>query len=149
MNWSGTERIVNLVTMTAAVHNTLMLSNNVGNTFFSILDNLIKNPQLIVNPNGESVSTQAIFNSSVENFFKGLFGAKEWESIKTKWKTFNNICSTSAQVLDNTRGMFSDMQEIANTTSGWVAQLGNKLQEEGVLGEDNWSSKPEHPKFKS
>lgn len=149
MNHSGASRMMDAITMVGVIHNALMLSNNIDDTLFQIVDHVIAIPSLIVNPKAETVNSQEVFGKAADEFFKGLLGVTTWEALKAEWKAANTICSTTAQIWDNTRSVFSDTQDILNTTNGWVAQLGNGLQEEGLLGEDNWTTKPEKPKFKS
>lgn len=142
-------RFMEVVTLIGVMHNALMLSNNVESTLFSIIDNLINTGIMIVNPDGQLAQSQSWVGKKVDEYFGVVLGAKTWESIKTEWKELNSIYSTGANLLGNVQSIIGDTQNIQNITNGWVAQLGNALQNEGLIGEDNWQQKPEDPKFKS
>ncbi|HLO85850.1 MAG TPA: hypothetical protein VK203_12700, partial [Nostocaceae cyanobacterium] len=147
--WLHIDRVVNLVTLWSSLHNTIMLSDNISQTFFSILDNIIAIPQLIFNPEGETINSREVFGSTIEGWMKNLLGVEEWEALKKQWATWNRIYQSSANVVDNVRNIGSNISDSVEIVGRWTAQLGNGLQDEGLIGEDNWSYKPDDPKIKS
>lgn len=146
LNSSITDRVVNLVTMAGVIHNCMMLSTSIADTLFSTLDNIFAIPTLVKDPNGQTIDTKTQFTQYLDKFFSDLFGTTEWRAIKAQWKAYSTIYNTGSQVFGNVRDIFSETQEIQNTTNRWVGELGNALQDEGVIGEDNWDTKD--PKFK-
>lgn len=139
LSWGMIDRICNLVTLAGTVHNCFMLSNSIGSSFFSMLDNLLAIPKLIAGSEGETTSASAVFGQEVEYFFKGLFGASEWEAIKAQWKAYSTIYQSTAQVFGQVRDGFEEYQNISEVTRNTLNELGNGLQDEGILGEDNWN----------
>lgn len=145
----GIDRMLTMFTAMGVLHNALMLSNNLDDTLFSIIDNLINAGVLIVNPGGQLVSSQDVFGKAIDKFMLQMLGAENWAAAKAAWKSAGTIISTSANAYNNVRSIMNDSQEIMNTTNNWVAQLGNGLQDEGLIGEDNWKPKPDNLKLRS
>lgn len=82
----------------------------------------------------------------MDNYFKVLFGAKEYETIKAQWKAYSTIYSTGANMFGQVRDLVQETGEIQQTTANWVAELGNALVNEGSIGEENWDIKDEDQK---
>ncbi|MBD2503130.1 hypothetical protein [Anabaena azotica] len=141
-------QIANLVTMAAAIHNCIQLSDNVSQTFFSILDNIFAIPSLIVNPEGETVDTQEVFNGAIENVMKSVFGVAEWAEIKAKWQSYNRIYQAATNSLNEIRSIGSSLNDAISTTATLTGRGFNALQNEGLIGEDNWNPTPETLRLK-
>lgn len=138
---AAVDRVVNLVTMAGVIHNCMMLSTSIKDTFFECMDNLFAIPALIEDPNADTIDTSDVFTKYLDSYFSNLFGATEWTAIKAQWKAYSTIYNTGAQVFGNVRDIFEETQNINETTRNWVAELGNGLQDEGLIGEDNWNYK--------
>lgn len=149
VTFAGIDRILTLATFAASIHNAMMLSNSIKETLFSTLDNIFAIPQLIINPNGETVDSKEVFTKYLDSYFANLFGASEWAAIKAQWKAYSTIYSSAAQGWSNTREIFNDTQELMNSARNYTAQLGNALVDEGVISEDNWDYKDPKHKIKS
>ncbi len=137
----GVDRVINLVTTAGVIHNCMMLSSSISDTLFSTLDNVFAIPSLIKNPDGETVDTRETFTKYLDGMFAGIFGTTEWIAIKNQWKAYSTIYNTGSQVFGNIRDIFDETSQIQEVTRNWVAELGNGLQDEGVIGEDNWNVK--------
>lgn len=139
--FQGVDRVINLVTTAGVIHNCMMLSTSIGDTLFSTLDNIFAIPTLIKNPDGETVDTKETFTKYLDGMFAGIFGTTEWIAIKNQWKAYSTIYNTGSQVFGNIRDIFDETSQIQEVTRNWVAELGNGLQDEGVIGEANWDVK--------
>lgn len=146
---AATDRVMNLVIMAGVVHNCMMLSNNIGETLFSCIDNIVAIPQLIKDPNGEAINSREVFTKYLDSYFTALFGATEWKAIKAQWKAYSTIYSSAAQGFDNVRNIANDTQELMNGARNLTAGLGNALLNEGIISEDNWEVQDEKVKIKS
>lgn len=140
-NSTAVDRVISLATFAASIHNAMMLSTSIGETLFSCLDNIFAIPALIQSPDAETIDTKEVFTKYLDNYFEKLFGNTEWIAIKAQWKAYSTIYNTGAQVFGNVRDIVDETQNIQYTTNNWVAQLGNGLQDEGLIGEDNWDYK--------
>lgn len=141
LSWTGTDRILNLVGTMASVHNAFMLSTSITDSFFSILDNLLNAGNLMKNSEAESIDTKEVAGKKLDEFFAGVFGKTEWEAVKLQFKKYNAIYSSVSQLFGNVRDIFEETNQIQQVTKNWVAELGNGMQDEGMLGEDNWKPK--------
>lgn len=150
INWSIGDRVMGMVSMVASVHNAMMLSNNVGQTLFSILDNLGNIGSLIVKPDGDTnIDSKTWLTSNLDSLFSTMLGAEVWKSVKASYRAANNIFSTSSNMYDNLRSIHNDSQELLNMVRRDTAELGNALVEEGVISEDNWDIRDPKVKIKS
>lgn len=150
INWSVGDRVVGMMSMIASVHNAFMLSNNVGQTLFSILDNLGNIGSLILKPDGDAnINSGEWVTSNLDSLFSTMLGAEVWTSVKASYKAANNIFSTSSNMYDNLRSIHNDSQELLNMVRRDTAELGNALVEEGVISEDNWDIRDPKVKIKS
>ena len=137
----GVDRVINLVTTAGVIHNCMMLSSSISDTLFSTLDNVFAIPSLIKDPEGATVDSKEAFTKHLDGMFAGIFGAAEWTAIKNQWKAYSTIYNTGTQVFGNMRDIFDETSQIQEVTKNWVAELGNGLQDEGLIGEDNWNVK--------
>lgn len=142
------DRAVNLITMTAAVHNVFMLSDQAATTFFSILDNILAVPALIIDPNAETIDTKQAFGGFVDGFFKNLFGVAEWTEMKKKWAAANRISQAVANSVNEVRSIGSNIIDAVEQTARLTGKGFNAMQDEGLLSEDNWDYSPENLKLK-
>lgn len=155
VNWSVADRVMNIVTMLASLHNVLLLSNSVKETFLDVLDNVFQTGFNIA-PNifkkadeNEAVDSRKFLGGALNSFFGSLFGVSEWAAIQAQWKAYSTIYSSSAQGINNVRELTNDVQELANINIKQTAELGNALVDEGVISEDNWEHKDPKKKIKS
>ena len=149
VDWAVVDRVVNLITMTAALHNVFMLTNSIQDTFFEAVDNVLAIPALINNPDADTVDSKQAITGFLDKYFAQLFGVSEWSALKSQWKAFSTISSTTAQAYNNLREIHNDSQELLNQNRNYTAQLGNALTDEGVISEDNWDYKDPNQKIKS
>ena len=155
VNWAVADRVMNIITMFSALHNVMMLSNSVKETFLDVLDNLLQTG-FNVAPNifkkadeNEAVDAREFIGGAIDKFFGGLFGVGEWTALKAQWKAYSTIYSSSAQAYNNLREIHNDSQELLNMARNYTAELGNALVDEGVISEDNWQHKDDKKKIKS
>jgi hypothetical protein len=137
------DRIVSLVTMAASVHNAIQLSDSIVQTFFSVLDDIFAIGNLMTGVDGTSINSRDAFNSEVESFFKAIFGVTEWEQIKVQWQLYNRIYQSSSNIVNEIRNISSNIVDAVQTSAQWTGDLGNAMLDEGLIGENNWSYKPE------
>ncbi|WP_375497055.1 hypothetical protein [uncultured Nostoc sp.] len=142
------DRAINLITMTAAIHNVIMLSDQAVTTFFSILDNVLAIPALIVDPNAETIDTKQAFGGVIDNFFKNIFGVSEWTEIKTRWATANRIYQAAANGANEVRNIGGNIISAVEQTAQLTGKGFNAMQDEGLLSEANWDYSPESLKLK-
>ena len=142
------DRSISLVTMAAAVHNVVMLSDQAATTFFSILDNVLAIPALIIDPNADTIDTKQAFGGLVDNFFKNIFGVSQWAEIKAKWATANRIYQAAANAANEVRSIGGNIISAVEQTAQLTGKGFNAMQDEGLLSEANWDYSPERLKLK-
>jgi hypothetical protein len=144
-SWAGVDRAINLVTMVGVIHNCFMLSSSITETFFSALDNILNAGALIKNSEADDIDTKEIFTETIDKYMASLFGQQEWTLVKSQLKSYNSIYSSVSQAFGNVRDIIEETNNINQTATRYTAQLGNALQDEGLISEDNWDYKdPSH-----
>ncbi|MHC5759741.1 hypothetical protein [Nostoc sp.] len=73
--WMHLDRVLNMMILGATIHNALMLSNDIGQTFVGIINNVL---QLIglKKEDGSTFDVGSVISSSIENLIKGAIGAE-------------------------------------------------------------------------
>lgn len=155
VNWSVADRVTGLVTMFASLHNTMMLTNSVKETFLDVLDNLLNTGYKLV-PNlfkkadeDAAIDSREYIGGAINTFFGRLFGVAEWSALQQQWKAYNTIYSSSTNAYDNLRSIHNDSQEILNRLRKDTGELGNALVDEGIISEDNWEYRDTDKRVKS
>jgi hypothetical protein len=148
INNAAVDRVLQLVSVAGILHNCMMLSNQIGQTLFSMLDNVFAIPTLIKDPNGATIDTKGAFTKYLDGIFANVFGVTEWQAIKSQWKAYSTIYNTGSQVFGNIRDIIDEKGQINEVTNRWVSELGNGLQDEGLIGENNWETKDPTARFK-
>ena len=148
INNAAVDRVLQLVSVAGILHNCMMLSNQIGQTLFSMLDNIFAIPTLIKDPNGATIDTKGAFTKYLDGIFANVFGVTEWQAIKSQWKAYSTIYNTGSQVFGNIRDIIDEKGQINEVTNRWVAEMGNGLQDEGLIGESNWETKDPTTRFK-
>ena len=155
VNWSVADRVTGLVTMFASLHNTMMLTNSVKETFLDVLDNLLNTGYNLV-PNlfkkadeDAAIDSREYIGGAINTFFGGLFGVTEWTALQQQWKAYSTIYASSTNAYDNLRSIHSDTQELLNRQRKDIGELGNALVDEGLISEENWEYRDTDKRVKS
>ena len=141
--------------MFSSLHNTMMLTNSVKETFLDVLDNLLNTGYNLV-PNlfkkadeDAAIDSREYIGGAINTFFGGLFGVTEWTALQQQWKAYSTIYASSTNAYDNLRSIHSDTQELLNRQRKDIGELGNALVDEGLISEDNWEYRDTDKRVKS
>jgi hypothetical protein len=150
----GIDRLINILTLAAAIHNAAMLSRELGETLLDTLTSVLQAvqgwfPGFLSTPDGEpmDLDLQELFGEKLETFLKGILGAENYTELKASWIKANRILSTAANMLDAVRSMMNALVEGLQTVGSWVAKIGNGLESEGIVSERTWPWMDESPNF--
>lgn len=155
VNWSVADRVTGIVTMFASLHNTMMLTNSVKETFLDVLDNLLNvgfnlAPNLFKKADEDgAIDSREYIGGAINTFFGRLFGVTEWTALQQQWKAYSTIYASSTNAYDNLRSIHNDSQELLNRVRKDTGDLGNALLDEGLISEDNWEYRDTEKRVKS
>ena len=94
--WLQLDRVLNILTWINTLHNAYMLSSSLGDTLFSVVDNIAN--FFFQDEEGVDIDTKSIIGGLVDNVAKNIFGVETWKGMKTTWKQWNRIYQAAANM---------------------------------------------------
>ncbi|MCL1466048.1 hypothetical protein [Argonema galeatum] len=128
-------QVMQTVSVIISLHNALILSRDIGQTLFTVVDNglnAVLNAFGIKNVNDEGVTTEKSIKEFLETIAKSFFGVQTWEQLKQKWAAANAIIASGSTLLQS-------INDLANTTGSLAAmaaensgKIGNIMRRSGL-----------------
>ena len=138
------DRVLNMLTYITTLHNAMMLSNNISQTLFSAIDNMSQSVGFKwKDEKGSDVGFGTIVSQWTTNFFKGLFGAENYNAMTAAYKKANRIYQAGANIINSVRSMLDSVRNISEFLAENTGRIGNALKRYGVVGDDAYKSMPE------
>ncbi|MEM7593293.1 MAG: hypothetical protein AAF383_17560 [Cyanobacteria bacterium P01_A01_bin.83] len=131
--WLKLDRMMNVLTWMNTLHNAHMLSSNLSNTLFSVIDNL--GNTFFKDDEGESFDTRSLLGNAFDDFAKGLFGVKAWEETKRTYKKYMRVYQAAVNMMGMITSMFQSTYNIFNVLGNRMSKIGNALRWYGVVAE--------------
>ncbi|BAT53779.1 unnamed protein product [Nostoc sp. NIES-3756] len=144
--WLQLDKVLNVLTFAATVHNALMLSNDIGVTLGQILSNILQVIG-IKDEEGNSIDIGQIINSSVADFIKTIVGESNYQTISEAWAKANRIYQAGANVLNNLMNVNSVITNALEVIGSYTGKVGNALRAWGVVGETAYNWMNPQPSF--
>lgn len=141
-NFLQIDRVLNILTWIGVMHNAFMLSNNIAQTLFSGIDNILNLFGIKgVNDEGqeEEINTGQIISEWTANFFKLIFGAENYTNMVATWKRLNRIYQAAANILYSFQSIGYSILDSMEVVGNYVAKIGNAAKEAGVVLEKAYS----------
>jgi hypothetical protein len=145
-DWMHLDRVLNIMILAATIHNALMLSNDIGQTFVGIINNVL---QLIglKKEDGSTFDIGSVISSSVENLIKGAIGADNYIELKESWAKANRIYQATANVLNSFLNLSQTILQASELIAAYTGKIGNALRKGGVILESAYGWMNPQPKF--
>lgn len=150
----GLDKAIQLLTLATSVHNAAMLSRDLAGTLVEVTESVIRGVSLFIpgflrNPDGTpmELNLDDLFKQKIESFLKATLGEATYKDLSAKWKYANRILTVTSNMLDATRSMLDAATQGISTVGGWVAKIGNGMQNEGIVSDDTWPWMDEKPNF--
>jgi hypothetical protein len=140
------DRVLNVLTFAATVHNASMLSRNLGETLLQAIANVL-DVVGIDDADGSPLNLSAMLNSTVENTLKRAIGTENYTELTTAWKKANRIYQATANLLNNIQSLRYSIMGALETIGSWNAKIGNALKKYGVLGDNAYPWMNPSPNF--
>lgn len=142
------DRVLNVLTFAASLHNALMLSRSLGDTLLDVTSSVLSAIGLR-DANGSPFDLQEFFGSQFENFIKGIIGTEAYEGNKAKFNAANRIISSAANLLWSMQSMLYNAIEGIEIIGGWVAKMANGMKFDGLVSDNLWGWFNPNPNFKN
>jgi hypothetical protein len=140
------DRITNVLTLAATVHNAAMLSNQLEQTLAQALSSALAVIG-IKDSEGNQLDINKIVGKSVENTIKGAIGAQNYTELTTNWKKANRIYQAGANLINNVQSLRYSITGALETIASMNGKVANALKKYGVLGDNAYPWMNPSPNF--
>lgn len=146
--WLHLDRLMNLMTLSATLHNAYFLSSGLSQTLFSMISNTLAVVG-IKNAEGNPIDIASLVNSSIENFAKSILGVQAVDGIKAEWKQFSRVYQAAANIVWSIQSIGQSILSVLEIVGSNVAKIGNALRKWGVVGERAFGWMNAQPNFQN
>lgn len=148
VKWTHIDRIMNVLTLWATIHNAFMLSRNLGETFFSLFDNVFQMFGIhLKDEEGENIDTGGWVGNQLNATAKLIFGADNWTTAKKEWNKWNRIYQAAANLTYTVRSLGDTVLGALEIVGSYVAKIGNAAKRAGEVMENAYSWMNVTPRF--
>ncbi len=142
--WEATrmDKVINLLTLLATLHNAAMLSRNLGQTLGDVASQVLQIFN-IKDHEQRSIDVNQVIGDSINNAFKAALGEEVWNGVKETWNKANRIVQSTTQIIWTIRSIADSTKEILEWTAENTGKIGNALKRWGVVGDNAYKWMPE------
>ncbi|MEH1940092.1 MAG: collagen-like protein [Nostoc sp.] len=141
------EKALAVLTFAATVHNALMLSSNLGQTLFMIIDQ-VTGFILPKGINGQPISIADTLGKAVHEVLEQTVGEATTGTIQQTWDKANRIYQAAAGVFNHVTNLGGILTAGMEVIGGNVGKIGNALRKGGVLLENAYTWMNPQPNLK-
>ncbi|MFK0733477.1 MAG: hypothetical protein ACIWVG_20375 [Gloeotrichia echinulata HAB0833] len=144
--WVHLDRILNILTWWQTLHNGYMLSSNLGQTMFSVVENLL-NIMGIKDADGDEIDVSKFVGGAIDSFAQRLLGVSTWNGIKKEWKKYNRIYQAAANMLNTLSSIYYSIFGVLEVLGNRISKIGNALRWYGTVQDRAYSWMNENNSF--
>jgi hypothetical protein len=144
--WLQLDRVLNVLTFAATVHNAVQLSNNIAQTLGQSLGNVLTLIG-IKDDNNQPLNVNQIIGNSIQNTIKGIVGNENYTQLTTSWAKANRIYQATTNVLNAFQSLSSTILNALEITIGRIGKIGNALRASGEVLENAYTWMNPQPKI--
>ncbi|MEH2221129.1 MAG: collagen-like protein [Nostoc sp.] len=141
------EKVLSVMTFAATVHNALMLSNNLGQTFIQIVDQ-ITGFILPKGLDGTPISFSNVLGKAVHEVIADTIGEANYQTLSEDWQKANRIYQAASNVFNHISNLGGLITAGLEVVAGNVGKIGNALKKWGVVGEAAYNFMNPQPNLK-
>ena len=141
------EKALAVLTFATTVHNALMLSSNLGQTLFMIIDQVTA----FILPkglDGTPINISNVLGKAVHEVIVSTVGEATAAEIQQKWDRANRIYQAALNIHNQVLGLGGVLTAGLEVIGGNVGKIGNALRKGGVLLENAYSYMNPQPNLK-
>jgi len=142
------DRAINLLTLASAIHNSVMLSRELGSTLTEALSNILSAVG-IKDAEGNAFDLNTVFGKQLESLIKAIVGEENYTNYKEIWIKANRILTTADNLLNAVRAEHSAIVQGVEVVANITSELNNGIKLEGLLNDDLLGYQPERHDFKT
>ncbi|WP_445626459.1 collagen-like triple helix repeat-containing protein [Nostoc sp. DSM 114167] len=141
------EKVLSVLTFAATVHNALMLSNNLGQTFIQIIDQ-VTGFLLPKGLDGTPISFTNVLGKAVHEVIADTIGEANYQELSKEWQAANRIYQAASNVFNQISNLGAVVTAGLEVIGGNVGKIGNALKKWGVVGEAAYNFMNPQPNLK-
>ncbi|MEH2031251.1 MAG: collagen-like protein [Nostoc sp.] len=141
------EKAMQLLTLAATLHNALMLSNNLGQTLGTIINQCVG----LILPkgiNGTPINITDVIGHTIEDLVKDAIGADNYTTISNDWAIANRIYQAGSNVFNQVGNAVGILTSGLEMIGGNIGKIGNALKIWGVVGQHAYAFMNPQPSMK-
>lgn len=146
--WLHLDRALNLLTFAATIHNAFMLSNDIGQTLLSALNNVLQTIGL-KDDEGKAFDIGKMISGTIESFIKSIIGAENYKAMTTTWAMANRIYQSTTNVINSFSNIGHTIVNAVEIVGGQTSKIGNALRICGTVGEKLYGWMNPQPNYHS
>ena len=138
--WKAThaDKILAATTTVLAIHNGMMLSNNLLSTI-SEATNVTLDALGIKDSTDAPIDIGAAVRGKIQGVLTNLIGAEAYTALTARIARANRIYQSSINALNTTQSLFDSARTVAELTAENTGKIGNALKESGAVYEDAYN----------
>jgi hypothetical protein len=140
------DRAINLLTLASAIHNSVMLSRELGSTLTEALSNILSAVG-IKDAEGNAFDLSAVFGKQLESLIKAIIGEENYTTYKAIWIKSNRILTTASNLLDSIKSQHSAIMQGVEVVANVTSELSNAAKSEGLFNDDLLDFQPNNHDF--
>ncbi|MEH2193410.1 MAG: hypothetical protein V7K98_12335 [Nostoc sp.] len=138
---------LNVMTFAATIHNALMLSNNLGQTLISIIDQ-VTGFLLPKGIDGTPISLSTVLGKAAHEIIADTIGEANYRELSEDFQKANRIYQAASNVFNQITNLGGIITAGLEVVAGNVAQIGNALKKWGAVGEKAYNFMNPQPNLK-
>lgn len=134
--WESTRlnKLINMLTLISVIHNSAMLSRNVGETIGELASNALAAIG-VKDEKGSALDINQLVGGSVQSFIQSVVGEQIYTDVSTSWKKASRIISSASMIVWTVRSINDTSKDVLEWTAENTGKIGNALKRFGVVGE--------------
>lgn len=148
--WEATkmDKVLNMINTLLLVHNAAMLSRNLGETLGDAASAVLQFLG-IKDHEKNTIDVNEVLGKSITDLIKSILGEEVYTGVSKQWNLYNRIITAGMGVVAAIQNMVNAALDGLNTIGSWIAKMGNRAQEQGMVDDRSWKWMDETPNFRN
>jgi hypothetical protein len=145
---SRIQKLLNVITTIAVLHNVMMLSRDVAETFGYVASQAL---QIIgiKDEEGNPLDINSLVGGSIENLVISLVGEDVYSDARESFKKANRMVQIGSSIVWSVRSIADAGLELQQWIGENTGKIGNALKRYGVVGEDAYKWMSPNPRARN
>ena len=147
-NWLQLDRVWNMLTYAAVLHNAWMLSSSFGQTLLSATSSFLAAVG-ITDEDGGAIDVGALIGKQIKEVAESIFGTGAVSQFETQYKKYMRVYQAAANIVSTLSSIGYSILSVLEIVGSRVSKIGNALRWFGVVSDRAYSSMNEVDNFQN